>query len=339
MEFGIAFIPDMPAAEAVDLVRLAESLGYGTVWLPDQTFHRDPFVLLGLCAQATTRVTLGLAVTNPYTRHPVQIVRAAAVVDEIAGGRFILGLGAGNRSRVLGALGLAPSGAEARIEECIAVCRRLFRGERVTYRSPTLVLNGCALDFAARPDLPIYVASRGPRVLKMAGRVADGVLIEGLFTPGGLAYGLGQIAEGVREAGRDPAAVRRIAWQSAYLSNDPDAAASPRFRRWAGLIIHGTQDWILERIGIPLEVVGWVRQDFAARGEEELGRRVPPDVVRKVLMVGTAAELAAHADVLAAHGIDMMSIIVLGGTDDVRDTLRRFAAEVMSPRQRGMAAR
>lgn len=339
MQFGVAFIPSMPAGDVVDLARLAETLGYDTIWLPDQTFHRDPFVLLGLCAQATRRVTLGLAVTNPYTRHPVQIARAAAAVDEIAGGRFILGLGAGNRSRVLGAMSLDASGAVRRIEECIDVCRRLFRGERVTYRSPTLVLQNLALDFAARADLPIYVASRGPRVLEMAGRAADGVLMEGLFTSGGLSYGLGQIAKGARDAGRDLERIQRIAWQSAYLSDDPDAAASPLFRRWAGLIIRGTQDRILERIGIPLEVAGWVREDFAAHGEQELGRRVTPDVVRKVLMVGTGAELAAHADLLEAHGIDMMSIIVLGEARDVEETLRRFAAEVMSTRQRGTANR
>lgn len=331
MQFAVAFIPGMSATDAVDLVRLAETLGYDGVWLPDQTFHRDPFVLLGLCAQATRRVTLGLAVTNPYTRHPVQIARAAAAVAEVAGGRFVLGLGAGNRSKVLGALGMDSSQAAHRIEECVTVCRRLFRGERVTHRSPTLTLNDVALDFPVGSDIPIYVASRGPRVLEMGGRVADGVLMEALFTPGGLAYGLDRIARGAQAAGRDPASVRRVAWQPAYLTDAPDAAAAPRFRRWAGLIIQGTQDRILEQIGIPGEVVRDVRADFAASGEDGLGRRVPPEVVTKVLMVGTAADLARHAEVLTGRGIDMMSIIVLGGADDVRRTFRRFAAEVMAP--------
>lgn len=337
MEFGVAFIPGMPSTEAVGLAQLAEDLAYNCVWLPDQTFYRDPFILLGLCARATRRIRLGLAVTNPYTRHPVQIARAAASVAELAAGRFILGLGAGNRSKVLGALGLDSSRAVQRIEECIKVCRLLFRGERVTYHSTTLTLKDVALDFAAPPEIPIYVASRGPRVLEMGGRVADGVLMEALFTPGGLGYGLGRIAGGARAAGRDPACIRRVAWQSAYLSEAPDAAASPRFRQWAGLIIHGTQDWILEKIGIPREVVRYVREDFVLHGEPGLGRRVPPDVVRKVLMVGSAPQLARHAEVLADHGIDMMSIIILGGTDEVRQTLRQFAADVVS-RFRGWSA-
>jgi len=337
MKFAVAFIPEMPAAEVVDLAELAERLAYDCLWLPDQRFFRDPFVLLGLCAQATRRITLGLAVTNPYTRHPLQIARAAASVDEVAGGRFILGLGAGNRSKMLSSLAIDSSRAIQRIEECVTVCRRLFRGERVTYQSPTLTLEDVALDFPARPDIPIYVASRSPGILEMGGRVADGVLMEALFTPGGLAYGLDRITRGAAMAGRDSASVRRISWQSAYLADESDAANEPRFRQWAGLVIHGTQDAVLEKIGIPSEVIAHVREDFAAYGEAGIGQRVPPEIVGNVLMVGTPTQLSHYAETLRAHDIDMMSMIILGGTSEVRDTLRRFAAEVMTPLRRRSA--
>src|SRR5687767_15819548 len=109
MRSGVAFIPGMPARDVVALARQAEALGYDDLYLPDQTFHRDPFALLALCAEATERIRLGLAVTNPYTRHPVQIARAAATLAEMSEGRFVLGLGAGNKPRVLAGLGIEPT--------------------------------------------------------------------------------------------------------------------------------------------------------------------------------------------------------------------------------------
>src|SRR5438874_11302359 len=106
MRHAIAFIPAMSIRRTVELARRLEERGYDVLFIPDQTFHRDPFVVLALCAEATSRIGLGLAVTNPYTRHPVQIARAAGVLAEISGSRFSLGLGAGNLPRVLRGFGM-----------------------------------------------------------------------------------------------------------------------------------------------------------------------------------------------------------------------------------------
>src|SRR4051812_45135853 len=91
--FDFGFIPSGPVAETVALVRSGEELGYRCAWIPDQGFHRDPFSLLTAAAQATTNIGLGVGVTTPFTRLPLQIARAAATVDEFAQGRLKLGLG------------------------------------------------------------------------------------------------------------------------------------------------------------------------------------------------------------------------------------------------------
>src|SRR5436189_5575297 len=110
---GFAFIPHQTAADTIRVVKAGEELGFEGAWLPDQTFYSDPFVLLAACAVATQRLVLGLGVTNPYTRHPVLTARAAATLDELSGGRFILTYGAGNLPELLRPLGIERTEAAA----------------------------------------------------------------------------------------------------------------------------------------------------------------------------------------------------------------------------------
>jgi 5,10-methylenetetrahydromethanopterin reductase len=330
VRFGAAFFPAMPVDEVVDIGRLAESLGYADLWIPDQSFHHDPFLLLAHCAQATSTIRLGVAVTNPLSRHPVQITRAAATLDQITRGRFVLGLGAGNRGRVLPALGLPTDHPAARIEEAIDVCRRLLRGERVSVDSPSVSLKGVRLDMDASPEIPIYVGSRGPRVLRLAGAKADGVFVEGMFTEEGLDYALGEVERGAREAGRDPAEVETVAWQAIRLSTTSAAADEARYRSWAALIMRSTRNDVLERIGIPRASIDSVAAAFRESGEQAAGSLVPDEVVSRLLLSGDPDQIEARVRTLEERRVDSVSIVSFGNTDVIQDTLRRFAVDVMA---------
>ena len=330
MRFGVAFFPAMPVDEVVDIGRLAESLGYADLWIPDQSFHHDPFLLLARCAQATSSIRLGVAVTNPVSRHPVQIARAAATLDQITGGRFILGLGAGNRTKVLPALGLPIDRPAARIEEAIDVCRRLFRGERVSLKGLTLSLTEVGLEMDASPEIPIYVGSRGSRVLRIAGAKADGVFMEGMFTSDGLAYAQGEVERGAREAGRDPAEVEMVAWQAIRLSTTVAAADEAHYRSWAALIMGSTSNDVLEQIGIPLDTIESVAAALRTSGERAAGSRVPDEVVSRLLLTGDPDQIEAQLRTVEERRIDSVSIISFGNTEVVQDTLRRFALDVMA---------
>src|SRR5712692_1695205 len=101
MRFGFSHRPIQPFSRSIELYQWAEELGFDYAWVPDQQFYPDPFACLAAAALRTQRITLGLAVTNPYTRHPALIARGIGIVDELAGGRMILTLGAANRKQVL----------------------------------------------------------------------------------------------------------------------------------------------------------------------------------------------------------------------------------------------
>jgi 5,10-methylenetetrahydromethanopterin reductase len=330
VKFGAAFFPAMPPDEVAEIARLAESLGYADLWIPDQSFHHDPFLLIARCAHATSSIRLGVAVTNPVSRHPVQIARAAATLDQITGGRFVLGLGAGSRTGVLPALGLPTDRSATRLEEAIDVCRRLLRGERVSVEGPTLSLERVRLDMDASSEVPIYVGSRGPRVLRLAGAKADGVLLEAMFSSEGLDYALGQVERGARAAGRDPADVETVSWQAIRLSTTVAAADEARYRSWAALIMRSTRDDVLERIGIPRDVIEAVGGAFRVSGERAAGSQVPDEIVSRLVLAGNPDQIEARLRTVEERRVDSVSILSFGNTEVVQDTLRRFALDVMA---------
>ena len=189
-----------PPAEFCGMVQEIEELGFSHLWLTDSSLHaRNCYAYLTLAAGSSSRLLLGTAVTNPATRHPAITAAAAATVDEISGGRLILGIGAGDRPLL--ALGLRPSSL-ATLEAAIDGIRRLWRGEEVGLRAGTFELNSAHLRFQARPDIPVFLSASGPKTLELAGRIADGViLLVGLF-PEALEWAIAQVVKGAQAADR-----------------------------------------------------------------------------------------------------------------------------------------
>jgi 5,10-methylenetetrahydromethanopterin reductase len=320
----------MSVAETAEIARAVEALGYDDLWILDQSFHHDPFVLLAACASATTSLRLGVAVTNPVSRHPVQIARTAATLADLSGGRFVLGLGAGNRTRVLPALGLPTDAAADRVSEAIEVCRRLLAGEEVTMRGTWVTIDGVRLESGASPRVPIFVGSRGPAVLRVAGAVADGAFVEAMFTPEGLTYALGELRVGARGAGRDEAELQVVAWQALRLSTTVAAADAARYRTWAALLMRSTRSEVLARLGIDPGTTRAVREAFASGGAEAAGALVSDEEAARLVLTGDPDAVGTQLEVVRSRGIDAVAIIGFGNTDVILDMLRRFAEDVMA---------
>ena len=330
MRFGVAFIPAMPAGRVVELAREAEALGFDDLYIPDQTFHRDPFALLALCADATERIGVCLAVTNPYTRHPIQIARGAGLVAEISGGRFTLGLGAGNRPRVLNGFGIEQTKVVDRLRESVDVVRRLLAGETVGYESPTLTLRNVSLDFDPGVPVPIVIATRGPKVLALAGEIADAAMIEGMFMPSALDWAFARIGEGAAAAGR-AAPPEIVAWQALFLGDDR-LAEQPSLKRWASLLIGTTRPDALARIGVSQESIRAVAEaPPASEGAGERAADVRAADVAKLVLVGSPAQVLERVRALREYGVAAVACTLFGEPDEIAATMRRFAHEVMAP--------
>jgi 5,10-methylenetetrahydromethanopterin reductase len=327
MKFHVCYLPGaMP--DTIRLAQLCEELGYDAIWLPDQTFHRDPFVALAGVAQTTQRIGIGLGVTTPFARYPVQIARAIASVDELSNGRAMLGLGAGNKKMFLDKLGVPQKRAAARVRESTVVIRKLLAGETITWDSPDLVMREVKLEFPARADLPIYVASRAPLMLAVGGEVADGVIAEALFTPGGIQYFRGRVQHGASAVGRDSDSIETVCWQVVDVTDDR-AQGIEALRPWAAHIVGASSDEIVQRLGITPQVSTNIHAAYRNGGQQAAAKYVTEREVDAVAIVGNAEHCLEKVQGIAAEGVKALTLLVRGTIADKECILRQFAAQVM----------
>jgi 5,10-methylenetetrahydromethanopterin reductase len=330
---GVGLPLDRPVAELVRAARDAEALGYGFVWVNDDRLQRDPFSVLAAIGLQTERIHLGPGVTNPYTRHPALVAAAIATLDELTSGRAVLGLGAGGTSH--GMLGIERVAPATALREAIAVIRDLLAGSGSTLPGRVVRTSGAKLDLPApRPDVPIYIGARGPRILGLAGEVADGVIFGNVATPDGWRYALDHIEAGAGRAGRRPEDIRLVAWLYCAIADDPDAALDAVRPMVATSLV--TSRPILHELGVDMpsrfaeamDAAGWsLGRDAVTRA----GATVPEDVLHRFALAGTPAECRGRLLELldAVPRISQVSIVPapLPGYD-LDEVIRRFAREV-----------
>lgn len=330
MRFGFAHIPADPVAARPGLVALGETLGFDTAWIPDQTFYGDPYAVLGACALTTATIALGIGITNPYTRHPAVTVRAAATVDALSGGRVRLGVGAGNQREMLQPLGFDGSHAATATLELVRLARGLLGGEPTTFAGRTVRVSGVRLEFATRPSLPIYVAGRGPSVLRAAGRAADGAIL----SIAGFDRARALVREGAEAAGRDPARLEVILWGEC-LPLDMPGADLERARLRLGHVLGRAPEDGLRVMGLDDATIRPLKAAYAAGGPEAAAAHVTDAMLRAHLIVGTAGECRAQLQRFEALGAcEFACLMPPAPIDAQRRRLQWFAEHVIGPMRR-----
>jgi 5,10-methylenetetrahydromethanopterin reductase len=196
---------DLDVRTFVDLAVAAEEAGFDQLWVSHDLFWRSAPVLLAAAGVATSRISLGVGIANPYSAHPSELAMHAATLQELTGGRFLLGLGAG-AEQFLGWGGIPRPAPLARTREAVLACRSLL-GRGAPSDDPALAGLGWQPEGRLRfpgPPVPVYLGVMGPRMTALAGEVADGVLALS-YPPERAARSAEVVREAARAAGRDPA--------------------------------------------------------------------------------------------------------------------------------------
>jgi probable F420-dependent oxidoreductase len=324
MEFGFTLKPDHSVERTIALAKQAEAAGFAYGWLFDShVIWRDPYPLLTLIARETTTLRLGTCVTNPATREPSVTASSLAVLQEVSGGRFDLGIGRGDSA--IRVLGKAPT-TMATLEEAVHVIRALAEGRPVEHEGATL-----QLPWSAGHRLPVWIAGYGPVALKMTGRIADGAMLQ-IADPDLVRWFVSQVHDSAREAGRDPHAVRIMAAAPAHVGDLADGR--DRVRWFPALVGNHVVDLVNKYQGeLPEALTHYIRgrQGYDYLHHAEAGSSnaefVSDDVVDRFAVVGDAAAHVAKLRVLAEAGVDQFNLYLMNGNEE--EQLEIYGREVI----------
>ena len=295
---SIASHSGLPPATIGDLAAAAEHAGFDAVFVAEG--HGDALALCHPVAAATSRVLVGTAIANAALRPPVLAAKTAAQLDHASSGRFVLGLGTAN-AIMNGRFGIAPFAALPMIEEYVAVVRAVLAGDTGGYAGRVFRTGMVPLDSpVVRADLPIYLAALGPRMLALAGRIADGVILN-LMSPDQAGEAASLVRAAAKDAGRDPSSVQVTCVVHVCLSDDAEAAAAAARTVVPRYVLHpaipplfGTGPWLEQ--ARKLTIGG----DRAGAAEQ-----VPQQVADGFVAHGDASACAARIGEYRAAGVDL----------------------------------
>lgn len=329
VRFGLLLLPER-MVDVGPLAARAEELGFDLLGIGDsQSLFRDAYVSLTVAALHTSRIRLGPTVTNPLTRHWAVTANAIASIDELSGGRAILGIGSGDSA--VYTLGLPPARL-ADMEEALRMLPALTAGDAVQRDGRRLAVRG------ARRRVPLYISAEGPRTLRLGGRLADGVIVGTGLTPDAVRLSLDAIEAGAREAGRDPASID-VWWLVKTCIGDSRAAAVDEIKMALAASANHAFRFTLEGKAVPPALHGPIRElqrAYDSHQHEVLG---PTDNARltdrlgltdyladRFAIAGTPAECADQVRRAAAAGA--RQLLLTGIVRDPRGFVERWAGEV-----------
>lgn len=332
MQIGLRIGPQdefIPIPKYLDFVRRAEELGFDPLLFSDTVslshFHiRDPFVLIALASGVTSKAGLGTGVTTPFTRHPAVVINAFGSVDDaIAPRKTFLGIGSGDTAVYL----IGKRAARLKeMREYLTVLRKLLDGEPVEFEGATLKSNW------HKPDLPIYVAADGPKMLAIAGELADGVILGAGATPEVLEWARRCVAEGEARAGRAIGSTPFIVDMIVSVGDDRDAVRQAIRPRLCNRANHNFRMGIH---GVPDEHMEGVRNFRDNYDESDVGSktrnadRITDYIIDRFSFAGTPADIVARFEILKAHGVKNVVVAMPFRQEERYAIIETLAREVM----------
>jgi len=260
-------------------------------------------------AAHTAEVLLGPCVTDPFARHPALTAMAIGTLDEISGGRAILGIGAGISG--FAELAVERKKPARAICEAIEVIRALLRGETVDYLGEVVAFNHGRLSFPPiRPEIPIYVASNGPLGQRMAAEIANGVIMEACASAAEVRAFRAAVEGAARKVGRDPQAIRIITRLNTCIASDVRVARDtvrPTVARYLGAGRLRSRTPAAQGLALPVEALASVAGAAYAAGVKPYLPLLPLITDRHVAaftLAGTVDEVVEHVIGLREAGAD-----------------------------------
>lgn len=324
--WGITFPLDgVPLNAHRQILRDAEAAGYTDAWTMEVS-GTDAFVPLALAAAWTDNLRLGSAIANVFTRTPTLLAMTAAALAEAAPGRFCLGIGSSSPAIVENWNGVPLHKPLTRVHDVLSFLRRAFTGEKISFAAESFSVQGLRLSRPPTPPPPIYLAALKPRMLTLAGSIADGVILNWL-SPQDVAKLLPIVRDAARAAGRDPqtldivcrifvlpTADQDVARQvgkfavAAYLTTPVYAA----FHRWLGRS----------------QTLDPMMQAWHAGDRREALRLIPDSVIDEILVWGDPNTILERVHAYRDNGVTTPVMAILPTSQEPREQAAQSIAAI-----------
>jgi len=314
LRVGVAFDGFAPFADAVALARDAEGAGAASLWMAEHLGYREAIVSCLAFALATERAVVVPTAVSPYVVHPMPTAMALATLAEAAPGRVALAVGIGN-PLFLEESGVAVEKPVRAVRELVEALRGLWSGEPVRQEARLFRLAGARLAFRPPAPIPIYLAPMKPQMLRLAGRLAEGVVLSAGLSPAFVAESLAVVAAGAREAGRDPATVRRAGYLFFMASRDERRAVETVRRKLAFVFRNRYLDENLARSSVPVDQPAIIAA-IARRDLDAAARLVSDEAVETFAVCGTPARCRARLAAFLEAGLEEPVLTLLGDAED-----------------------
>lgn len=331
MEFAITFKSDMPHTRIVALARQAEAAGFAYSWIFDShVLWQEPYPLMTLIAANTERMRMGTCVTNPAVRDATVTASLLATLNRISSGRMDLGIGRGDSSRRV--MGKKPTTLE-RLEETVQVVRDLCAGKKIEYEGRDIQMT-----WADSGVPPVWVAAYGPKALRCAGRVGDGVILQ-FADPELIKWCLGFVREGAAEAGRDFSKIRVMSAAPVWVADDL-AKARDQVRWFPALVSNHVVDLVsrYKPEELPEGLTAYIRdrKGYNYLHHAEVGSSnaefVTDEIVDRFCIVGPAEEHVRRLRELEEIGVTQFNIYLMSG--DEEETVKAYGRDIVPPLSR-----
>lgn len=321
-EFAITFKGDVSPERTVALAGLAEDAGFDYGWFYDShVLWKDPYPQMTQLLENTDRMKTGTLVTNPKVRDVSVTASSFAGLNQLSGGRAELGIGRGDSS--LRMLGEQPVPWHE-FEEQVDYIRELHRGEAIDHPNTGREIELTWTD----TELVTWVAAYGPRMLEVAGRIADGVILQ-ISDPYLVGWFVDQVRAGARKHGRDPDEIRVMSCAPVWLSDDKEEARD-RLRWFLAMVGNHVADLVDEHHKgdqLPEELTNYIEgrkgegaeggYDYTEHAEQDADHLewIPDPMIDRFCVLGTPEDHVAKLEELEDRGVDQFNVYLMSGEE------------------------
>jgi probable F420-dependent oxidoreductase len=296
-----------------ELVRTAERCGYTDAW-SYESFGSDAFSPITAAAMLAPKMRFGSAIVPVFTRPVPLIAMSAVTVNQLTGGRFILGLGISTPNIVENWMGVPFRKPVTQMRETVEALRAIFRGEKVTMAGKMVRMNGFRMDIAFDSPPPIYIGAQGAKMLRIAGEIGDGVIVN-FVTPETLGSTLEETRGGMRSSGKDPTKLE-VGCRIIVAVDEDDATARTLFRRSLTAYVTVPQyNKFFREIGYENEA-GAAMAAWNAGDRKKALELIPDEMVEKIFVFGTPEQCARRLRDFERAGVtsSALQFSTFGGT-------------------------